>query len=467
MDEAVEVADSLTSDQEELTRMITKCVQNNKLGHDGGFSSINGEVSLATVKRLVKAAQIKSEDVVFDAGCSSGRALMYLVTTSNACAGVGIELEGTRFNLANQHNLKLMESTQNVPVHMVHGDVASFKTFEGITVLYMWDLCFTEDIFNDIAFAVNHTSTIRCVITTKTGEELQSYGFRIDESATPSKVNLSALGAKASGTFFVHKLPKPSITAELVSSSEETIDSCIRMGEAIQRAKSFQLRQEEANRVASMWLQDKTKRGKLWSLLDKEDFQQSKFVKTYYPNGHLKKFVSQDFTLRKFIFYRFESTHTDSFYYRPALARNYIVEINAVKTKTKDQALIVPSYDYVHQRVLIGLQYYWNQGNNKLFAITYNLSIKKYIEITYADAEVNFHFDPNLDMPLTASDMAEIFAGYHAKYPAAKKLSNQPKLSKLLTRKPAPSVNEPCLLDWYVNSNLTWKQFTNLSSVFN
>ncbi len=96
--------------------------------------SIDGENTQSTCKSIVKLANITDQDVIFDAGCSGGRALMIMVALSNAKAGIGMEIDDNRYALANLHNHSLMKNHKDIllPVHFLHHDVTTLTTFEGV-----------------------------------------------------------------------------------------------------------------------------------------------------------------------------------------------------------------------------------------------------------------------------------------------------------------------------------------------
>ena len=119
------------------------------------------------------------------------------------------------------------------------------------------------------------------------------------------------------------------------------------MNDSIDTATNFDKRQQTASSNHCAWINTKERRPKLnlYTILDQ--IHDLELMKTYYPNGRLKKYVPNptDVITRVYTIYRCESE--SSLHYQRDLHMVSIFEINAMKYSrgSETDALIVPSYD--------------------------------------------------------------------------------------------------------------------------
>ncbi len=147
-----------------------------------------------------------------------------------------------------------------------------------------------------------------------------------------------------------------------------------------------------------------------------ENIHDLELMKTYYPNGRLKKYVPNptDAITRVYTIYRCESE--SSLYYRRDLHMVSIFEINAMKYSrgSETDALIVPSYDVETNTILIGMQYRYAPSNNRVTCSIYNINSKTYtFKLTYQEVKkARFNFDHTVKLPVDLNTYEQILEGY-------------------------------------------------------
>ena len=383
------------------------------LGHSGdGRGSIDGEITQSTCKSIVKLANITDQDVIFDAGCSGGGALMTMVALANAKAGIGMEIDDNRYAIANLHNHSLMKNRDiSVPVHFLHKDVTTLTTFEGITVLYMWDRAFVPSFYDNVAEAIRKSYSLRCLISEKKRDFWEKLMIPLKETSKVNTIDLTAIGGSCTDTLYVYEI-EPVCDPDLIEKDE----SYWILNDSIDIATNFDKRQQTASSKHSAWLNKKERKPKLnlYTILDQEEnIQDLELMKTYYPNGRLKKYEPTEFTTRAYTMYRCESEF--GLYYRPNLHMVSILEINAMKyTFGKETgALIVPSYDVEMKTILIGMQYRYAPKNNKVTCSIYNIKTKAYTFVmNYQDVKAGFNFDHTVNLPVDLNTYEQILKGF-------------------------------------------------------
>jgi hypothetical protein len=284
----------------------------------------------------------------------------------------------------------------------------------------MWDQAFDPEDYASFSDAIKNSTTLRCIISTKTREFWKKWDVPLDLSQPEKKVSLLAMGGHCSSVLFIHNLLRFEASHEDLMASDPSISpSYFMLSDAIDKASDFQMRETSAKDANQSWNEEAKRRTKLYHLLDKETFQQSKYFSTYYSNSVLTRFVDPLIpSTRKYWFYRCQTTDGQK-HYRPIMAKHSTIELNAVKSTSGMVAIIVPSYCSTTRKIAVGLQYYFTKGNNKVVVTTYSIDNCMFDEITFSDAVSQFHFDHNIELPLTMQEYRTVLEGYHKKHPAA------------------------------------------------
>ena len=405
-------------DSDSLCELIDKCIKGDLqgLGHDASFGSINGEITSSTAKRIVRMAEITEQDVIFDAGCSGGGGLLYMLAYSNARAGIGMELMKLRADMANAHNLSIMKRTNRLPVHFMAGDVASLHTVEGITVFYMWDKCFYPGTYPALAVALSNSSTVRCLISAKEKTILEKYNFPIQ--GDPISIQLNAKGGKCTDTLYVYQIVKCTRPMEERLKDQKFTSSYFLFNDAIDVAVTFSKRQAAAKQAHELWSSGSVNRTTLHLLLQKPaQFQESRYFKKYYPDAVLAEYSEINAAKsKKIVFYRIESNKTR--YYRKSLHESSASEVNAVRTTHQGMgAIIAPSYDKGSNKIVIGMQYCYPAGHPKVNVTLYDITTQKFSETTSCQVIDSCHFDFNDDIPLEPEEYSKVLAAYYQLHP--------------------------------------------------
>lgn len=233
-------------------------------------------------------------DVVLDAGCSGGTAVLILTCLSN-CTGIGIDIDDNRVALANLHSKSVMESTRidkDLKVCFADGDVTHFKTLNGITVLYLYDCAFDKRQHGLVVAAINASYSLRCFTSSLDLRFFRSEG--LDEVwDNTGDIHVSQIGGNCERKLYIYS--KPNETDTNGSIIVETF-----MAEMLKRAVNRELRKQYVDSAHNVWLKSKDfiRSSKIPPDTDhciRQSFKLFTMLqnKTYYNNANVARFYGQ------------------------------------------------------------------------------------------------------------------------------------------------------------------------------
>lgn len=233
--------------------------------------------------------------MLFDAGCSGGTCLLVLICLSD-CTGLGIDIDDNRIALANLHSKSIMESKsidKDIKVAFAERDVNQFQSFNGATVLYLYDSAFDKREHDLLVAAINATESLRCFIASQSIDIYRSLGLNDTWNQTDD-VHVTQIGGNTER--------KLNIYSRCVKTSDNDcgiVDEFL--AHMLLRASNSTLRKEYVDSAHDTWLKSKDfirsskipgdplycidQSGKLFELLKS---------KTYYLNGNIGRFYGQD-----------------------------------------------------------------------------------------------------------------------------------------------------------------------------
>lgn len=138
-----------------------------------------------------------STDIFFDGGCSGGTCL-FVVTCLSDCIGLGIDIDDNRIALANLHSKSVMESNsidKDIKIAFAERDISLFQSFNGVTVLYLYDCAFDKRQNGLLVAAINATDSLRCFISSQSIDIYRSLGL-IDVWKQTDDIHVTQIGGK-------------------------------------------------------------------------------------------------------------------------------------------------------------------------------------------------------------------------------------------------------------------------------
>jgi hypothetical protein len=232
---------------------ILKQIQNNfnhhnaRLGSDGYFGPSNGILANAGILQIMKNVPVTSADVIMDIGCSDGLTLTRLVAVLKPKAGIGVEINQIRWQIATNHLRTLMPSFPNLdfPVWFIHSNILNFETLNGVTIIYMYDKAFPDNDLWLIGQLVNKSRSVKTIVCSE--KNLQSLGFNVEDDCKSLGV-FRGISGGMKHVFYVYNM-KPYVEPTDVAICQSSYNIDVRIQQALTIAFDKSLRMEELNEI--------------------------------------------------------------------------------------------------------------------------------------------------------------------------------------------------------------------------
>jgi hypothetical protein len=353
------------------------------LGSDGSGGSVNGELGNKACYIFSIKLQLSQEDVFLDAGSGSGLTLCRIQALANCRASIGVETEVIRYNIAQNFNLRLMTNLSDLDIRVGfdHSNICTFKSFNGVSKLFMYDAVFVESDMFKIAKIFNNTSTIEYLIATN-GNLFDSFGFQVE--LIEKLGNFKAKGCQMSHSFYLYK-------SLLHGNSKANPDT--RIESMINLASNKLLRLEVvANYVKQFHASNKPSRA---LSINKKKIDDSPDHKLFlrlcektpiinnimYVQSHLSTSGRNSRSLTLFNEQQSSIPHRKSF--------------GAISNKLEEKSLIVPSSDGKSDgKILIDLYLNLTGGHTRYYGVVYDIAAKQCLPTkVFSDLFGIFDFD--------------------------------------------------------------------------
>ena len=176
--------------QNALDGRCTTLEEDEQLASIGGDEAgVYGEITTVGFRGLAKRLQLGASDTYVDLGSGLGRTVFQAVSEFNVLQAVGIELAGSRHELA-QHAAMQLSAAVASRVLLVHGDCSANALWEaggacsGVSVVFAASLFFGHELMLQLARCVEACDSCRVVATLKRWDDGEApVGFR--EQADP------------------------------------------------------------------------------------------------------------------------------------------------------------------------------------------------------------------------------------------------------------------------------------------
>jgi hypothetical protein len=147
----------------------------------GERAALYGEITTIGFRTLAARVVLSSTDVFADLGSGLGRAVFQAAREYGVTRSVGVEMAGTRHELA----VAALDTMPDIAdrVILVEADCSDASlwlpqegTLAGVTVIFMGSLMFSEELMGRLARVIEASPTVRAVATLKAFPDGQPIG---------------------------------------------------------------------------------------------------------------------------------------------------------------------------------------------------------------------------------------------------------------------------------------------------